>query len=212
MSTVSEQSISVSTPASVEWALPTRERGMLLWSGSLSLLLVASIGVLDVVSGTELEVSELYLLAVILGTWRGGPWIGLMTAIASALTGLAADLLLSEPYLHILENSYTSSWIPFSNAIARALVLLAATATVSKLQALLHDRDHAVHELTRALGQIRTLKSLLPVCAWCKRIRDASAADEYKSIERYIAEHTDTRFTHGMCPECYERVWQEEGL
>jgi K+-sensing histidine kinase KdpD len=184
---------------------------MLSLLASLSLLLVFAIGVLDVVSGTELVLSPLYLLAVILATWRGGPWIGLATAIASVLTGLLGDLLLSEPYLH-LANSYTSAGIPFWNAATRTLVLLTTTMTVSKLQALLRDRDHVARELKCALGQVRTLESLLSVCAWCKRIRDGSDANAWKPIECYIAEHTDSKFTHGMCPECYERVWREEGL
>jgi K+-sensing histidine kinase KdpD len=201
----------VSTQDSVDWALPTPERGVLVLFASASLLLVAAIGVLDVVSGIELTLSPLYLLAVIIGAWRGGPWIGIMTAIASALTGLLADMLLSEPYLH-LENDYSSAWIPVCNAIARGVVLVAATATVTKLQTLLRDRDGAAREHKRALEQIRTLESLLPVCAWCKRIRDVRADNEWKTIEHYIAEHTDSKFTHGMCPECCERVWREEGL
>jgi hypothetical protein len=210
MSTVDRTSL-LSSPDSVDWALPTHERRVLVVFASASLLLVAAIGVLDVVSGTELSLSPLYLLAVIIGAWRGGPWVGIITAIASALTGMLADVLLSGPYLH-LENNYSSFWIPISNAMARMLVLLTATAAVTKLQMLLRDRDCAVRELKDALGQIRTLQALLPVCAWCKRIRDASAGDEWKSIEHYIAEHTDSKFTHGMCPECFDRVWQEEGL
>jgi hypothetical protein len=195
----------------VDWALPTHGRGALLLHGSLSLLLVAAVCVIDVLTGIDLVLSPLYLLAVIIGTWRGGLWIGIGTAIASGLGGALGELLLSDPYLH-LDNSYATAWIPFWNASARTLVLLAATVTVSKLQTLLRDRDRAVRELGRALGQIRTLESLLPVCAWCKRIRDESAGNEWKPIERYIAEHTDTQFSHGMCPDCFERVWQEEGL
>lgn len=196
----------------VKRALPAEDRRSLFLLATLSLLLVAAVGVLDVVSGTELTLSPFYLFAVIIGTWRGGFWIGFGTAIASALIGSVADLLLSEPYLRLLENSYSSPWIPVSNALSRALVLVTAAVVVSKLQMLLRNRDEVARELERALGQIRTLESLLPVCAWCKRIRDAHDDDEWKSIERYIVEHTDTKFTHGMCPECCERVWREEGL
>jgi hypothetical protein len=199
------------TQKSVEWALPTPERGLLAWVASLSFLLIFAIGVLDVAAGPELTWSPLYLVAIIVGTWRGGPWIGLATAIVGTFTGLMADLLLSEPYLH-LANDYTSVWIPYCNAAARALVFLGATMTVSKLQALLRDRDRVARELTTALDQVRTLELLLSVCAWCRRIRDEGDANEWKTIERYIAEHTDSKFTHGMCPDCYERVCREEGL
>jgi hypothetical protein len=200
-----------STPpqGSVEWALPAPGQGAVLLFASL--LLIAGIGVVDVMSGNEIFLSPLYLVAVIIGTWRGGFRIGLGLAITSALTGLVADLLLSEPYLH-LENSYTSAWIPCWNAVERALVLLAAVLSVSKLQSLLRARDQAVRELEHAFGQIRTLESMLPVCAWCRRIRDESDANSWKSMEHYLAEHTDTKFNHGMCPDCFERVWEEEGL
>jgi hypothetical protein len=184
---------------------------MLALLASVSLLLVFAIGVLDVVSGPEIVLAPLYLGAIIIGTWRGGPWIGLATAIASTLTGLVADLLLSQPYLH-LEHSYTSTWIPFCNAAARALMFLAATVTVSRLQAILHDRDHVARELKSALDQVRTLESLLSMCAWCRRIRDEGDANGWTTIERYIAQHTDSKFTHGMCPDCFEKVWREEGL
>jgi hypothetical protein len=177
----------------------------------VSLLLVGSIGVLDVVSGPDVSISPFYLLAVILGTWRGGPWIGMLTVVASALTYGVADVLLSEPYLR-LESSFASAWIPFWNGVAQGLVLLAATLAVSKLQTLLQDRLRVVGELQRALGQIRTLESLISVCAWCKRICDESDANQWKIMERYISEHTDTKFSHGMCPDCCEKVWKEEGL
>jgi K+-sensing histidine kinase KdpD len=197
---------------SVKWALPAEDRGSILLVGTLSLLLVTAIGVLDTASGTELSLSPLYLLAVIIGTWGGGRWLGFGTAIASALVGFFSDLLLSEPYLHLLEHSFTSPWIPVCNAFARLLVLVSAVVAVSRLQALLRDRDAVACELEQALRQIRTLESLLPVCAWCKRIRDEGDNDAWKPIERYIVEHTNTKFTHGMCPECCERVWREEGL
>lgn len=197
---------------SVKWALPAEDRGSLLLIWSLSLLLVGAIGLLDTASGIELTLSPLYLLAAIIGTWGGGRWVGFGTALASALVGFVSDLLLSEPYLHLLENSFTSLWIPACNAFARSLVLVSAVVAVSKLQALLRDRDAVARELEQALGQIRKLELLLPVCAWCKRIRDERDNDAWKPIERYIVEHTDTKFTHGMCPECCERVWREEGL
>jgi CHASE3 domain sensor protein len=64
-----------------------------------------------------------------------------------------------------------------------------------------------VRELEEALAQVRRLQGLLPICSWCKKVR----RDEtyWQSVESYVAEHTDARFTHGICPECRERVRAE---
>jgi sigma-B regulation protein RsbU (phosphoserine phosphatase) len=51
--------------------------------------------------------------------------------------------------------------------------------------------------------QIRLLKELLPICMYCKRIRDDS--DYWQQIENYIHAHTGSSFSHGVCPDCYQR-------
>jgi len=62
-------------------------------------------------------------------------------------------------------------------------------------------------ELAEALASVKTLSGLLPVCAWCKRIRDD--AGYWQQIERYLANRTDARFTHGMCPDCAAEHYPE---
>jgi len=57
-----------------------------------------------------------------------------------------------------------------------------------------------VNELQQALASVRTLSGLLPICAYCKRIRDDQ--DYWKQIEHYLAEHSNARFSHGICPDC----------
>jgi hypothetical protein len=54
--------------------------------------------------------------------------------------------------------------------------------------------------LQKALAEVRTLRGLLSICAWCKRIRDEQQA--WQSVEAYVQSHTDAAFTHGMCPDC----------
>ena len=57
-----------------------------------------------------------------------------------------------------------------------------------------------VDELQQALSNVRALSGLLPICAYCKRIRDDK--DYWTQIEHYLAVHSDARFSHGICPEC----------
>jgi phosphoserine phosphatase RsbU/P len=72
---------------------------------------------------------------------------------------------------------------------------------VLNLQDRLADR---VAELQEALTNVKQLSGLLPICSYCKRIR----GDEnyWERVESYITEHTDAKFSHGICPECYDTV------
>ena len=61
-----------------------------------------------------------------------------------------------------------------------------------------------VRELERALAEVKTLRGLLPICSYCKRIREG---DEYtQSVEAYLSEHSDAKFSHGVCRDCYEKI------
>lgn len=57
--------------------------------------------------------------------------------------------------------------------------------------------------IEEAVAKVKVLSGLLPVCAWCRKVRDDEGY--WKQIETYIASHSDTRFTHGICPDCSEK-------
>ncbi len=57
--------------------------------------------------------------------------------------------------------------------------------------------------LADALERVKTLSGLLPICAWCKRIRDDQGY--WAQVEAYLEAHTGAEFTHGICPECMKR-------
>jgi hypothetical protein len=61
-----------------------------------------------------------------------------------------------------------------------------------------------VAELELALANVRQLSGLLPICSYCKSIRDDS--DYWHKVEEYVTDHSDARFTHGICPKCFDRV------
>ena len=64
------------------------------------------------------------------------------------------------------------------------------------------ERERLVRELQSALAEVRTLRAFLPICSYCKRVRDDE--NYWHSVEAYVSEHTGTRFSHGICPSCYE--------
>ncbi len=71
------------------------------------------------------------------------------------------------------------------------------------------DREQAdlIKQLQEALAEVKTLKGLIPICAWCKNIRDDEGY--WERLEAYISKHTDAVFTHGICPGCYEKHKEE---
>ena len=85
--------------------------------------------------------------------------------------------------------------------------------TARKAKRLLEHANASLNELNvelqQKIGEVRTLTGLLPMCAWCKKIRDD--AGDYHQIERYIATHTDARLTHGICPDCAKKFTDDMG-
>lgn len=69
------------------------------------------------------------------------------------------------------------------------------------------ELTHTVHHLERALAEVKTLTGLLPICAWCKRVRDDSGY--WNQVEEYVAKRTDAEFSHSVCPECEAMVTEE---
>lgn len=89
----------------------------------------------------------------------------------------------------------------------RAKELLARVQTHNTLTRLQQNLKRKNKELEDALANIKTLSGLLPICSYCKRIRNASGAWEY--IEQFIRSHTTADFTHSICPECSREHFSE---
>jgi len=62
-----------------------------------------------------------------------------------------------------------------------------------------HDR------LQHAIEQVKTLKGIVPICSSCKKIRDDKGY--WEQVEAYVTKHTDAQFSHGICPDCLNRLY-----
>jgi hypothetical protein len=71
---------------------------------------------------------------------------------------------------------------------------------VNERQQLTRERESLITQLQENLAKIKTLQGLLPICAGCKKIRDADG--NWNPVEVYVQARTDARFSHGMCPDC----------
>jgi len=94
---------------------------------------------------------------------------------------------------------------PFDSGELRARVQVGARLLTLQNKVASHVRD-----LTQALSRVRQLHGLLPICGYCKKIRDDK--NYWHRVETYIAHHTDVRFSHGICPDCTEKIKAEMQL
>ena len=98
--------------------------------------------------------------------------------------------------LHAGADDYITK--PFGREELRARVQVGAR--VVTLQRHLAER---VKELEDALARVKYLRGLLPICAYCKKIRNDQ--NYWQQVEAYITEHSDAQFSHSICPACYEQ-------
>jgi AmiR/NasT family two-component response regulator len=61
--------------------------------------------------------------------------------------------------------------------------------------------------LGQALAEVKTLRDILPICTFCKKIRDDQGY--WEQVESYILKHTDSKFSHGICPECLKKHYPD---
>jgi sigma-B regulation protein RsbU (phosphoserine phosphatase) len=92
---------------------------------------------------------------------------------------------------------------PFDREELRARVQVGMR--VLELQGALAQR---IQELEEALSRVSLLQGLLPICSYCKKIRNDG--NYWQQVEGYISEHSEVQFSHGICPECYTMFVQPQ--
>ena len=92
---------------------------------------------------------------------------------------------------------------PFHPEDLRARVQVGAR--IVGLQQALAQR---VRALEGALARVQQLQGLLPICAYCKKVRDDQ--NYWRQVEHYLTSHSNLRFSHGICPDCYTRLMKTE--
>jgi ligand-binding sensor domain-containing protein len=101
-------------------------------------------------------------------------------------------------------------WYQRRSTHAAAVVLFCAMLAGAYRWRVREHKRRAV-ELARkveeAVGQVKMLRGMLPICAGCKKIRDDTGY--WNQMESYISNHSEADFSHGMCPECLERLYPD---
>jgi PAS domain S-box-containing protein len=78
---------------------------------------------------------------------------------------------------------------------------------ISKRKQVQKERSDLIIKLQDSIAQIRTLSGLIPICSSCKKIRDDKGY--WNEVERYIGQHSEAEFTHGICPDCMKKLYPE---
>jgi len=70
------------------------------------------------------------------------------------------------------------------------------------------ERERLLQELRAALAEVKTLREILPICSYCRKIRNDQ--NYWDTVENYISQHTNSRFSHSVCPDCYKNELEPE--
>jgi len=174
-----------------------------LWAwGALTGAAVLILGVLDWITGYELNFFVFYFLPVSAAAWFFGLAGAVTLAILSAMVWFGADIING----HIYSSSAHAVW----NTMIRLVSFLAIGWSVARVRHLLDRERETATVLRKSLSQIKVLETFLPICAQCKKIRNQQGM--WQHLEVYIEQHSNTQFSHGYCPECARRALAEAGL
>jgi PAS domain S-box-containing protein len=132
-------------------------------------------------------------------------------------TVLESGAKLQEAQSHSMEREYRivrkdgeTRWIHefiqnICDARGQAVGVQGAVYDITERKRADEERERLLGELQDALAKVKTLSGLLPICASCKRIRDDQGY--WTQVEVYIRDHSEARFSHGLCPDCAAQLY-----
>ncbi len=91
-------------------------------------------------------------------------------------------------------------WNPSPDSGEKVIYSVARDVTESRKAE--EEREQLVRQLRAALAEVKTLREILPICSYCRKIREDG--NYWHHVEDYISQHTTTMFSHGICPSCLE--------
>jgi K+-sensing histidine kinase KdpD len=164
-----------------------------------------------------------FFVAVVISAWHGGVGPSLLTLCLGTLS--AAYLFIQPRHsfaVHGIGDQVALGLYVFIGLVTTSLCesLRAAQRRAESRQTRLEQevaerrrveeqRERLIRQLQEALDTVKTLRGLLPLCAWCKRIRNDRGY--WERLETYLWDNLEVEFTHGICPQCAEQVQAEAG-
>jgi hypothetical protein len=144
---------------------------------AIALLVLA----IDYMTGPVIQFPILYLIPAGLAAWYDGRRWGWSFAVAMPLARVLFALAWHEPW---------TAWVTIANAAIRIAVISGYVFLLNRVAKQTQSLQH----------EVQVLKGILPVCGFCKKIRDENG--RWQPMEWYISQRTEAEFTHTFCPEC----------
>lgn len=170
---------------------PRGERSSIPVLGRI-IVMTVGLGFLDHITGYELGFFVFYFIPIAIAAWRIGSRTALGVAAFCGLCWGLADYLSGHPY--------SSEFYRFWNTIIRMVAFLIIGFMVAKVRSVLREEQAVSAQLRDALGRVKTLSGLLPICSHCKRVRNDKGY--WEQVEVYVRRHTEAEFSHGICEQC----------
>jgi len=154
----------------------------------LCILVAVIVFAIDYITGESIQFPILYVLPVGMAAWQDKKNTAYTLAILLPLLRVG---------FHFPWHETDSLSMIALNASIRILILIFYAYLV----------DRIVLQKMALEKEVRILEGILPICAWCKRIRNEKG--EYEQIEEYITHRTEASFSHGICQECAKKMFSE---
>lgn len=182
------------TGAAQEGALARPTIDFRLLAGGTAVL-AGIIFTIDLLLPLGVAVGVLYTILVLLSMWSPHRrFIFFVAGIVSVLTVLAFFVDHGE-----------ANWMALSNRVLSLFTIWVAASLSFMHRGDQEKRELLILELQDSLEHIRTLRGLLPVCVSCKKVHNGQGY--WKSLDAYIAEHSEAQITHGICPDCFSHYY-----
>jgi hypothetical protein len=162
---------------------------------------IAAIGGVDFLTGNEVRVFPLYFVPISLVAWHVGRSGAFIAAALSTVFWLESNRLAG------LEFSHPSVWV--ANTLVQGASFALVGFLIASLKGHLEAERQARAVSEEALANVRQLSALLPMCSSCKKIRNESG-ESWVPFDVYLLEHSDSRVSHGVCPDCMAKLYPEQ--
>jgi hypothetical protein len=160
------------------------------------------LGFIDWFTGYAFSFFVFYFIPVAISAWFVGRGASLLVSILCAIVWFGADNLSG----HVQLTHFLAVW----NTLVRLTAFIAIAWSISQARYLLNREHKSAEEMRQLLSEVKVLEAFLPICCQCKKIRNDEG--KWQQMESYIGEHAGTKFSHGYCPECFEKLMIESGL
>ena len=172
------------------------------WVISVSIILTMLIAYIDWATGLDIQFYVFYFIPIAI--------IGLKCSskITYFFTFICVVLWTST---EVLSGYQIKGWmLELWNNGVRLMTFFAIAGAVVTARKIFDKERKMFEELRSKTAEIKQLQSFLPICSYCKKIRDDNS--QWQPIESYISERVETKFSHGICPDCYDKVMKEMNL